>query len=143
MKRKGNGAGAVAFFHHRNHLKTFRLITDSAGTEVRRTTFRPFGDKAAETGTHVEAKGYIGERHNAETGFLYLHARFYDPILGRFISSDWWDPNKPGVGTNRYAYADNGRILEPKCCGLHETGSTSVPSSSCIGVSHLLGGNDP
>jgi hypothetical protein len=30
-----------------------------------------------------------------------------DPVLGRFISPDDWDPTKEGVGTNRYAYAAN------------------------------------
>lgn len=30
-----------------------------------------------------------------------------DPVLGRFISPDDWDPTKEGVGTNRYAYAGN------------------------------------
>ena len=30
-----------------------------------------------------------------------------DPIFGRFISPDDWDPTLPGVGTNRYAYAGN------------------------------------
>ena len=56
---------------------------------------------------HAESKGYIGERHDPETGLVYLNARYYDPVLARFISPDWWDPNKPGVGTNRYAYSDN------------------------------------
>ncbi|WP_292534456.1 RHS repeat-associated core domain-containing protein, partial [Mesorhizobium sp.] len=42
-----------------------------------------------------------------ETGLLYLNARYMDPVLGRFISPDDWDPTKPGVGTNRYAYAQN------------------------------------
>ena len=54
--------------------------------------------------------GSGGEAHDAETGLLYLHARYYDPAIGRFISPDWWDPNKPGVGTNRYAYSDNDPI---------------------------------
>jgi hypothetical protein len=30
-----------------------------------------------------------------------------DPVLGRFLSPDTWDPTLPGVGTNRYAYAGN------------------------------------
>jgi RHS repeat-associated protein len=48
-----------------------------------------------------------GERHDPETGLVYLNARYYDPVIAKFISPDWWDPDKPGVGTNRYAYADN------------------------------------
>jgi hypothetical protein len=30
-----------------------------------------------------------------------------DPKLGMFIQPDWWEVTKPGVGTNRYAYAEN------------------------------------
>jgi len=33
-----------------------------------------------------------------------------DPKLGRFISPDDWDPIMEGVGTNRYAYAENDPI---------------------------------
>ncbi|MEZ6074081.1 MAG: RHS repeat-associated core domain-containing protein, partial [Pirellulales bacterium] len=52
-------------------------------------------------------KGYIGERHDPETGLIYLNARYMDPKFGRFISPDDWDPVLEGVGTNRYAYAEN------------------------------------
>ncbi|MBK8458225.1 MAG: RHS repeat-associated core domain-containing protein [Phyllobacteriaceae bacterium] len=48
-----------------------------------------------------------GERYDAETGLMYLNARYYDPVFGRFISPDDLDPVLPGVGTNRYAYAEN------------------------------------
>ncbi|WP_161677924.1 RHS repeat-associated core domain-containing protein [Pannonibacter tanglangensis] len=46
-----------------------------------------------------------------ETGLTYLNARYYDPILARFVSPDWFDPTQQGVGTNRYAYAANNPIL--------------------------------
>lgn len=45
-----------------------------------------------------------------ETGLLYLHARWYDPVLGRFVTPDWWDVIEEGVGTNRYAYSGNDPI---------------------------------
>ena len=41
---------------------------------------------------------------------MYLNARYYDPVLARFIQPDDWDPNKEGVGTNRYSYAGNDPI---------------------------------
>ncbi|MDA4848830.1 RHS repeat-associated core domain-containing protein, partial [Hoeflea poritis] len=31
-------------------------------------------------------KGYINERHDPETGLMYLNARYMDPSFGRFIS---------------------------------------------------------
>jgi RHS repeat-associated protein len=54
-----------------------------------------------------ERQGFIGERHDDLTGLLYLNARYYDPVVARFLSADTLDPNVPGVGTNRYAYSSN------------------------------------
>jgi len=61
-------------------------------------------------GTDKESHGFIGERHDAETGLMYLNARYYDPKLGRFLSPDTLDPTLPGVGTNRYAYGLNNPV---------------------------------
>jgi RHS repeat-associated protein len=107
VKRVGNGATATPFFHHRDHLASIKVISSNTGAEVKRTVYRPFGDKGTETGLHGESKGFIGERHDPETNLVYLNARYYDPVIAKFVSPDWWDPDKPGVGTNRYAYADN------------------------------------
>lgn len=43
--------------------------------------------------------GYSGEYYDAETGMIYLRARYYDPSTSRFISED---PIRDGV--NWYAY---------------------------------------
>ncbi|MEL6201810.1 MAG: RHS repeat-associated core domain-containing protein [Pseudomonadota bacterium] len=51
--------------------------------------------------------GQRDERHDPETGLIYLNARYHDPSIGRFISPDDWDPTIEGVGTNRYAYSAN------------------------------------
>lgn len=87
-----------------------RSITDASGAEVLHRIYRPYGQIPITTSTFKEAKAFIGERQDTETGLLYLNARFYDPALGRFISPDWWDPTIPGVGTNRYAYSQNDPI---------------------------------
>ncbi len=127
VKRRGNGASASKFFHHRDHLKTIRVISDSTGAEVKRTIYLAFGKKEIQTGTHTESKGYIGERHDEETGYLFLNARYLDPELGRFISPDWWDPNQEGVGTNRYSYAHNNPINKSD-----ENGHVVVPIVKAI-----------
>ena len=43
--------------------------------------------------TPTEAKGYVGECYDPETGLTYLNAHYYDAVLGRFLSPDWWDPS--------------------------------------------------
>ncbi|SMR83581.1 RHS repeat-associated core domain-containing protein [Aliiroseovarius halocynthiae] len=47
------------------------------------------------------------ERFDDDSGLQYLNARYYDPEMGIFIQPDWFEVTKPGVGTNRYAYAGN------------------------------------
>jgi RHS repeat-associated protein len=42
------------------------------------------------------------------SGLVYLQARYYDPQLGRFLSTDPVDPDpQTGMNFNRYAYAEN------------------------------------
>ena len=95
---------------HRDHLGTVRGITNGDGTIVHTTVYRVYGDKVSQSGTDKESHGFIGERHDAETGLMYLNARYYDPKLGRFLSPDTLDPMVPGVGTNRYAYGLNNPV---------------------------------
>ncbi|MER9410020.1 RHS repeat-associated core domain-containing protein [Mesorhizobium sp. M0589] len=96
---------ATKYFLHREHLASVRNVTDVSGTIVEATNYATYGEQL-NTGFQTQ-KSYIGERLDPETGLMYLNARYMDPVLGRFISPDDWDPTKEGVGTNRYAYAQN------------------------------------
>ncbi|RCS28551.1 RHS repeat-associated core domain-containing protein, partial [Rhodanobacter denitrificans] len=81
--------------------------------------------------------GYTGHVNDPDTGFVYMQARYYDPAVGRFISTD---PVGPGVGNafnfNRYGYANNNPIVnmdpDGRCTGslFCDTG----PSSKLPGV---------
>jgi RHS repeat-associated protein len=49
--------------------------------------------------------GFTGQQTDP-TDLSYLHARYYDPTLGRFLSPDSFQPNAPGTqGFNQYSYA--------------------------------------
>ncbi len=100
--------GGVINVLHRDHLTSVRRVTDASGALTRASVYQPYG---VQTETVIaplspsEPKGWIGERTDPETGLTYLHARYYDASLGRFLSPDWWDPSDPGVGTDRYGYS--------------------------------------
>ena len=100
--------GTARQFLHRDHLASVRFVTDASGAVVEQTGYAAYGEKTNPAFT--TSKSYIGERFDAETGLLYLNARYMDPAFGRFISPDDWDPAIEGVGTNRYAYAQNDPI---------------------------------
>lgn len=97
--------GTSKQFLHRDHLASVRFVTDASGNLAEGTRYAAYGERL-NTGMQTQ-KGFTGERHDPETGLVYLNARYHDPLFGRFISPDDWDPVTEGVGTNRYAYADN------------------------------------
>ncbi|WP_151176800.1 RHS repeat-associated core domain-containing protein [Hypericibacter terrae] len=94
----------------RDNLSSFRVESDNTGTVAWRANYRPYGERLITVAGVTESKGFIGERHDDETGLLYLNARYYDPVLARFIQADPSDPNQPGVGPNRYSYADGNPV---------------------------------
>ena len=78
-------------------------------------------------------RGYINQRHDAETGLQYLNARYYDPRLGLFLSPDTLDPTGAGVGTNRYAYAGGNPINGSDPSGLSSTTWTNSSGGTSTG----------
>ncbi|HEY4668234.1 MAG TPA: RHS repeat-associated core domain-containing protein, partial [Tepidiformaceae bacterium] len=68
--------------------------------------YNVFGQLRAGAGTGTF--GFTGEQYDAETGYTYLRACYYDPALGRFASADSVQPNAPGTqGYNLYAHVAN------------------------------------
>jgi len=56
--------------------------------------------------------GFTGHMKDSETGLNYMQARYYDPVIGRFLSIDpvtFMDTGNPGM-FNRYAYVHNDPI---------------------------------
>ena len=101
--------GLITSWADKDHLASNRLMTFMTGGQATsRHDYGPFGQPLISNGSTVlNGKAYINERFDAETGLQYLHARYYDPNLGRFLTPDTWDPILSGVDFNRYAYAAN------------------------------------
>jgi RHS repeat-associated protein len=49
---------------------------------------------------------YTGQQYDQETGQYYLRARFYNPVVGRFLQEDVYR----GDGLNLYAYCGNNPV---------------------------------
>ncbi len=98
--------------------------------------YGPYGMPSNDNGlTAANGRGYINERFDPETGLQYLHARYYDPNLGRFLSPDTWDPTLPGVDINRYAYAGNDPVNASDPSG-HWSSLTSNASLNSNGTGY-------
>ncbi len=101
--------GALTSWLIKDHLASNRLVTYMAGgPATTRHDYSAYGKPVSGSGSSIlPGRAYINERYDAETGLQYLHARYYDPNVGRFLSPDTWDPILAGVDFNRYAYAGN------------------------------------
>jgi len=82
--------------------------TDASGALLWRERYTPFGEPMDRPVGNENASGYTGHIHDAATGLIYMQARYQDPRIGRFLSSDPVGFADMGAGYfNRYAYAAN------------------------------------
>jgi RHS repeat-associated protein len=102
VKRQGLSTGTSASYSVlRDHLASVRLVMAQSDTVSRTSSFYgPTGSATKSTASAADSKGTIGERYDAESGLSYFNARYYDPVLGRFLSPDTVDPLLPGGGTS-------------------------------------------
>jgi len=105
------------YLHH-DQLGSTRLLTDASGTTTGAATYDAYGAIAAGTGT-LSNLGYAGQYIDAESGFQYLRARYYDVATGQFTSRD------PVVTMTRspYRYASS-----------MPTGATDPSGLACVGL---------
>jgi RHS repeat-associated protein len=101
-------ADTVTYFH--NDVSGSPLAaTDATGNLLWKENYKPYGEKlnqaAPSTGNKI---GFHGKAFDDDTGLSYMGARYYDPVLGRFMGIDPLDFREDNLHSfNRYAYANN------------------------------------
>ncbi len=80
-------AGTVTYLHHDQQGST-RLLTNGEGKRVGAVTYDAYGNKLDQEGTVTSPLGYDGQYTEADTGLIYLRARYYDPATAQFLSVD-------------------------------------------------------
>jgi RHS repeat-associated protein len=68
-----------------------RQVTDNTGTVTDTYAYDAFGNTVAQTGSTVNEFQYRGEQYDASLQMYYLRARFYRPLVGRFLSADKYE----------------------------------------------------
>jgi RHS repeat-associated protein len=91
--------GTTPRFYHHDQLGSTRLITDITGSSQAAYSYDAYGNLTASAGTVTNPLRLGGQYQDAESGFYYLRARYYDPGSAQFLSRD------PAVATTRSAYA--------------------------------------
>lgn len=93
-----------------DHLGTPQELTNQQGEIVWRAQHKAWGETQEQRSDWAQHKGiqnplrFQGQYHDHETGLHYNRYRYYDPLVGRFISKD---PIGYAGGLNLYVYAPN------------------------------------
>jgi RHS repeat-associated protein len=81
--------------------------TNASGTVLWRERYTPYGVTLDNAGANDDQAGYTGHIKDSDTGLVYMQARYYDPVIGRFYSNDPVGFSGNPHSFNRYAYANN------------------------------------
>lgn len=63
-------------------------VTDSVGTIKNTYEYSPYGEAISTTETVTNQFRYKGRDWDAEARLYFMRARYYDPLIGRFLSED-------------------------------------------------------
>jgi RHS repeat-associated protein len=115
-----SSTGTVLYYHH-DQLGSTRLLTTSTGASAATFTYDAYGSLTSHTGTADTPLRWAGQYQDPNTGLQYLHARWYDPTTGQFMSVD---PLEALTG-QPYSYTNNNPVngSDPSgLCGLSSLG---------------------
>jgi RHS repeat-associated protein len=104
----------VKHYYHYDAVGNTMALTDQSETVTDKYAYSPYGMNAGEQGSTHNPFRYVGQYGvmEEENGFLFMRARFYDPVTKRFLSKD---PVKGYVHApitlNRYVYTENNPVL--------------------------------
>lgn len=86
-------------------------LTGSDGNVSKEYDYDAFGNEKNPDDADTNPFRYCGEYFDKETGTYYLRARYYHPVIGRFISVDSvWGSDRDPLSLNLYSYCHNDPI---------------------------------
>jgi len=99
--------GANLYQVHADALGSVRKVTDSSGVEAAAWSYGAWGQELDGSGPLEGAistrfVGGLGVRTDASASLIWMRNRWYDPVLGRFLSKD---PSRNSA--NSYSYVAN------------------------------------
>ena len=101
----------LQFYYHPDHLGSSSYITNLDGEVIQHIEYVPFGEVFIEERNSIWNTPYLfnAKEFDEETGLYYYGARYYDPRLSLWISTDPLQEKYPHI--NSYCYTANNPVL--------------------------------
>lgn len=102
-------ASEAITYYHVDALGSPVAASDEVGNLKWQEQYRPYGERIKkEPASVANFRYYTGHPHDETTGLTYAGARYYDPVVGRFMGVDPKDFSETNIHSfNRYAYGNN------------------------------------
>lgn len=106
-------AKAEITYYHTDLLGSPIATSDEQGNLKWEEQYKPYGERIVNSPASADNEmWYTGKQHDQDTGLTYMNARYYDPVVGRFMAIDPASFNEGVPGSfNRYSYANNNPYL--------------------------------
>ncbi len=116
-------ADTAIYYVHNDHLGTPKMMTDENQNKVWEANHNPFGEATVNEDVDVDGEiitmnvRFPGQYYDSETNLHYNWNRYYDPSIGRYITSD---PIGLYGGISTYGYVSQNPINAIDFFGLKE-----------------------
>ncbi len=119
------GVDTITYLHA-DQLGSANTGTTSTGAISWREQYTPFGRTLTSPLVNNDQAGFTGHIKDSATGLNYMQARYFDPLIGRFLSTDpiGFSPKRPEM-FGRYTYVNNDPVngVDPTGMVVELTGS--------------------
>ena len=107
---EGDAYENLQFYYHSDHLGSASYITNLDGEVVQHVEYVPFGEVFIEERNNTWNTPYLfnAKEFDEETGLYYYGARYYDPRLSLWMSTDPMEGKYPNITS--YCYSNNNPI---------------------------------
>jgi RHS repeat-associated protein len=97
-------------YYYTNQQGTPLATADASGNILTTSDYRPYGSQVL--GSPAGGPGYTGHVNDPDSGLVYMQARYYDPVVGRFLAADAVLPDAGYLASfNRYSYVGDNPVM--------------------------------
>ncbi|MFH1018936.1 MAG: FG-GAP-like repeat-containing protein [Pseudomonadota bacterium] len=105
---------------HTDRTGSVYRVANDRGQERWRRDYRPYGGEiaSAQADQTDSNRRFTNAWADDETGLMFMNARYYDPLTGKFVSPDPVRSTSFAQGSNVYQYAANDPVNKKDVSGL-------------------------